>query len=911
MLQPCLRLVLSCPHPAMTFPRTTFQHCTAPPTFRVALADRPRLIEALRAARERRVTLVDAPAGYGKTWLLGRWYAELRSAGLRVAWLGVDQADTPQFLTLMVAALARAGIDTGRLESLAAQGFGDVPVAAVVGSVVAVLTAAEMPVVVFVDDLRQLSREALADVLVRLIAQAPPETRFVCSGRDCRLLPRASLRARGELFEIGADQLRLDIAEARALLPQLDAAQLERLLLRTEGWPVAVQLARLWLEANPQRSALLDTFSGRTAEVAEYLTEQVLADLPPDLQQILAAAAILDALNPELIAAVTGEPGAWHRLIGEGRLEHFLVPLDEERYWSRLHHLLLDYLRARHSGRGADLRPLHARAMSWFERHGDLYAAVRHAVLADDLPYAAELVQRTGGWEMVVFGGTVRMRALFELMPAARLDGFPRIQLYNAFLAAKDGDLARGLRLFEAVRAAHQYTTDPALARDLLVVDLLVGGYADRPVMAGDLADLYRKFDSLPPADEAARAALLNAAVLMALNTGDMQAAQGAGLRAVREMRRIGSVLGLNYCLLHLGMAQLQLGERREAEATWREAAELAEENFGADSGLKAIAEVYLALALHARGDMAGAGERFDRYLGQVETGDGWVDLYAGAYEAAVANALARGRPKTASELAERMAHTATARGLARLERLALACAARLRLVAGAPPTVPGDPADGATDVAAWRAGQWRVVPSSWREQQAAGLVLVLGALAAQRPADALLVLDDLEAAAQTQSRFRDQRSLDALRSAALLALAGEEEEAPVADFVASLDPAVREDDTQYLVDLGPVLLPLLRRAWSWSRAQSSSSRIRYVLTTAVTTLVRAAERRDTARDLSAQELEVLVELASGAPNKLIARHLQMTENTVKFHLKNVVHKLGVRHRVEALGAARARGLLP
>lgn len=880
--------------------RAAFHHYTAPPTFRVALAERETLRAALRAAGDRRVVLIGAPAGYGKTWLMGRWYAESRSAGARVAWLGVEQADAAQFLSLAVASLSRAGVDVGRLEALAAQGFADVPVPAATAALAAALAAEPSPLLVFVDDLHRLPREVVHEVLARLIAGTPPSVRFVLSGRDTSALPHAALRARGELFELGAEDLRFAPDEARELLPGLTPGELGRLLERTEGWPVALQLARLWLEARPGRSALLDAFSGRTSEVAGYLTEQVLADLPPDLQRVLGEVAILDALNPELAAAVTGSQDAWRRMLDEGRLEHFLVPLDAERYWFRLHHLLRDYLRARNRERGGDLRPVHARAATWYERHGELPQAVRHAVLADDVPRAAALLQRSGGWEMVLFGGAVRMRELLGLLPPERLAEFPRVQLAQAFLAAKEGDLARGLRLFDAVAAAAP-ADDPALARDRLVVGQLLGRYADRPVVPGELETLQQAIAALPASDDAARAALLNTACLTALGTGDMHATLAASTRAAREMRRIGSVLGLNYCLLHLGLAQFHLGERREAEATLTEATAMAEENFGADSGLKASADVCLAVALHARGDVAGAAERLGRSLGQIESADGWFDLYAEGYETAIANALAQGDRRGAAELAERMARTAQSRGLLRLERLAEAFRARLaRLQGGGTTAAQGIP---------WGPGGWRDEPSRWREHQAQGLVEVLGALDTGDAARAAPILDDLEEAARSGGRVRDLQRLAALRAAARLALG--EGDSAAAEFVTGLEAAVREDDTQFLVDLGPPLLPLLQRAWAWSREHGAGSRLRHVLSQAVTTLLRAREALDAPGVLSGRELEVLVELASGAPNKVIARNLQMTENTVKYHLKNVFQKLRVRHRAEALLAARARGLLP
>jgi len=164
---------------------STIHYYTAPPTFRVALAERSRLREQLRAAGERRVILIDAPAGYGKTWLLGRWYAELRASGHRVVWIGIDEADSGQFLAMVVSGLARAGIELGPLEGLAEQGFADVPLRAAVAALNAALTNTEAAVTLFVDDLHRLTKDAVHEVLARLISEAPAQMRFACSGRDC------------------------------------------------------------------------------------------------------------------------------------------------------------------------------------------------------------------------------------------------------------------------------------------------------------------------------------------------------------------------------------------------------------------------------------------------------------------------------------------------------------------------------------------------------------------------------------------------------------------------------------------------------------------------------------------------------------------------------------------------------
>jgi LuxR family maltose regulon positive regulatory protein len=758
-----------------------------------------------------------------------------------------------------------------------------------------------------------MDKLAVQEVLARLIAAGPPSMRFLLSGRDGTGLQRGSLRARGDLREIGVRDLRFSASEAHELLPLLTTEQIDRLLARTEGWPVALQLARIWLDADPARSALLEGFSGQTSEVAEYLAEQVLGDLSPELQTILSDVALLDALNPDLVTVLTGSQQSWSRLVDDGRLDHFLVPLDEEHYWFRLHHLLLDFLRARRREHGVDGREQHSRASSWFERHGRLRDAVRHAVLAEDIPRAAALIERSGGWELVLFGGTAIMRALLRLIPANRIAEFPRMQIFHAFLAAKDGDLNLAVHLFDGVTGAVGGAASPALRRDILIVGHLIHRYTDSPVTGEELDALYRDYDALAASDDIARATLLNSACLLAFGLGDVPATLEACGRAVREMRRIGSVLGLNYCLFHLGLAQLHLGERREAEATLREAAAMAEENFGSDSGLKAIADIYLSLALHARGDIAGTAERIEASLEQVERADGWLDLYAEGYEVAIASASARGDRAAATSLVERMVTTASERRLARLERLASVFGAQLAVLAA---FGPGPNRPDATAVRRilldrnlqWVPGVWQERPSVWREHHALGVVHVLAALVLEDSAGGQAIIADLDAAARSGDRRRHLRVLAALRAA--LELRNRDARDVIPDFIPHLEAAVREDDTQFLVDFGPALLPLLQAAWAWSREHGISSRVRQVLAVSVTTLARAATATEVSIALSARELEVLGELAAGAPNKVIARNLQMTENTVKFHLKGVFRKLQVRHRAEALQAARTRGLL-
>ncbi|HEY3656240.1 MAG TPA: LuxR C-terminal-related transcriptional regulator [Steroidobacteraceae bacterium] len=883
-----------------------FRGRLTPPSYRVALLPTPALRRLEADGSVYKVVLVTGPAGYGKTALLAQWRGALRAAGTRTAWISVsaEQNDPAQLLTYVAMSLIDAGVDLGPVEKLVEQWFADTPISAAVAAVAGQLARDSQPMVLLIDDIHHLSRATAEQVLGPLLLPGLPLVHVAMAGRNRPALLLADLRTRGEILEFEADALRFGTREIEVLVPDLAMPQRELLAARTQGWPVAVQLARLWLTAKPERVALIAGFSGRTAEVAEYLTEQVLSDLPSAARGTLEATAPLETMCSGLVEAVTGSVEAWTELIKLPALAHLVVPLDEAREWYRLHPLLADFLRDRLHRQDLNLeRQCHARASIWFEEHGMIRDAVRHAAAAGDIDRAASLIERTGGWELIVFGGAGLLRALLMEIPSNRLAAYPRVDLFRAFLDAKEGAVVDARRRYDGARTAAERSgaipvTTP-LGRDLHVVGYLVSRYEDRPVEPGALQLIYREIEALAPEDAIGRAALLNTACLLGLALGEMHAAHDACDRAVREMRSLGSVLGLSYCALHLGLASLHLGHLREAEATFREALDLAEENFGVDSGLRAVADIHLAVALLARGNLAGAADLFARSLEHIEAYDGWTDVYAEGYAAAISLALNTGVLDQAEAYLERATATAERRRLSRLQRLVGAHRARLHVRAGR--------LDEARVALSWRSGEWREQPFGWREHHANGIAAAELEIVAGRPTEARLILADLAAAAATGHRVRDARVVEFLTAVA--AYGGGARDDAAAALVLLLEPALREDDTEFLVESGPLAIPLLQYARQWTRDHGTSTLARQVLGAALARLA-AAKPESRTTTLSARELEVLAELARASSNKLIARALQMTENTVKFHLKNIFQKLGVRHRAQAINTARERGLI-
>src|SRR6266576_1856570 len=340
------------------------------PRWRRNLVARPRLSERLSRGAESALTLVSAPAGFGKTTLLAEWLAVAGADGRSVAWLSLDQRDNDPalFWTYLVAALNTGvpGVGSGALSVLQPP-----------------QPPNEAGLVALLNDLDAISN----DVVLVLASRTDPP------------LPLARLRGRGELAEIRAADLRFTPGEAAAYLTEvmelvLTAADVAALEGRTEGWIAALQLAALSMQGREDTAAFIDGFAGDDRYIVDFLAEEVLQRQPGHVQHFLLQTSILDRLSGPLCDAVTGQDGGKAKLTTLERGNLFLVPLDDRRQWYRYHQLFADVLHARLLDEQPDDVPeLHQRASAWYEQNGEPSEAIRHALAAQDWERAADLVE--------------------------------------------------------------------------------------------------------------------------------------------------------------------------------------------------------------------------------------------------------------------------------------------------------------------------------------------------------------------------------------------------------------------------------------------------------------------------------------------------------------------------------------
>ncbi|MGD8244691.1 MAG: NACHT domain-containing protein, partial [Anaerolineae bacterium] len=415
------------------------------PPIRPELVPRPRLIEQLNAGLPRqsgvgatqgfarKLTLISAPAGFGKTTLVSSWLHHLRDEPTHVpvqaAWLSLDEADNDlaRFLTYLIAALQTVETAIGKGTVSALQSPQPPPAETVLTSLINEVATFPDRIVLVLDDYHLIEAQPIQEALTFLLQHLPPQMHLVIATRDDPRLPLARLRARGQLAEVRAADLRFTSSEAAEFLNRvmgldLSAKEIAALEARTEGWIAGLQLAAISMRGREDTASLIQSFTGSHRFVLDYLVEEVLQLQSARVQTFLLQTAILDRLSGPLCDAVRfgfaetpcSSEGTAVRLSGAesptsqdngqsilemlDRANLFIVSLDDERRWYRYHHLFADLLRKRlHLTQPERLPILHRRASEWYEQERFVNEAIEHALRGGHFERAADLIEDSFG----------------------------------------------------------------------------------------------------------------------------------------------------------------------------------------------------------------------------------------------------------------------------------------------------------------------------------------------------------------------------------------------------------------------------------------------------------------------------------------------------------------------------------
>jgi LuxR family transcriptional regulator, maltose regulon positive regulatory protein len=562
------------------------------PRSRRGLVPRPRLGERLNRGAESKLTLVSAPAGFGKTTLLAGWLELSRHLA---AWVSLDQSDNlaASFWSYVIAALqtVEPGIGASAISLL--QSPQPPPIEAVLTLLLNELGAISTDVMLVLDDYHVIDAREIHAGMVYLLDHVPPRLHLAIASRTDPPLPLARLRARGDLVEVRAADLRFTIDEATTYFREvmaldLTAKQVIALEGRTEGWIAALQLAALSMQGRSDVSAFVASFAGDDRYIVDYLMEEVLQRQSESVRSFLQQTSILTRRSGPLCDAVTGHDGGKSTLDGLERANLFVVPLDDRRSWYRYHHLFADVLRARLLDEQPEYVPeLHRRAIAWYERSGQASEAIHHALAAGDFPTAADLIELAApalrrtrreaallGWLAALPDEVLRCRPVLSNVFAGELLAAGKLMEVDARL--QDAERWLGPQ----VATAGMTVVDEGEFRRLpSAVAVHRAGHA---LLLGNLAlteKHARRALDLATADDHLRrggaAALLGLAGWASGNLEPAYQSYAAGRASLRLAGHQSDALGCTLALADIRIAQVRL---REAMRTHEQALELAAE---------------------------------------------------------------------------------------------------------------------------------------------------------------------------------------------------------------------------------------------------------------------------------------------------------------------------------------------
>jgi LuxR family transcriptional regulator, maltose regulon positive regulatory protein len=883
------------------------------PRRRAATVPRQRLIDRLSRGIDARLTLVSAPAGFGKTTLLAAWLASPAQRERLPTWLSLDESDNDPttFWTYVIAALQTVAPTVGTTSQALIEAA-QTPIEAVVGALLNELTAVPHELVLVLDDYHVVEDRQVHEELALFLDRLPPNVHVVIASRADPPFPIARFRARRELVEIRAADLRFTPDEAAAYFTDvmaldLEAGELAILTGRTEGWIAALQLAALSMQGRDNVAEFIKGFAGDDRYIVDYLVEEVLQRQPQHVRQFLLKTSVLSRLTGALCDAVVEQDGGKAMLEALDRANLFLVALDDRRQWYRYHHLFADVLRSHLANEHPDdLAELHRRASRWYEQNALRPEAIRHAVAAGDFAHAADLVELE--WPALALARQeVTLRGWLDALPDEQLCCRPVLSNVYAGMLLSSGELdGVDRRLRDAERWLTPGQLSDARAAGMVVLNegdfrTLPGsvavhraGYAlARGNLVETVSHARRALELAPEDDHLTRGGATALMGLAAWAGGDLETAYRSYAEGMADVQRGGHLSGTVGRAVTLADIRVAQGRLRDAMHIYEHALQLASEQGG--TVVRGTADMYVGLSeLHRERNELDAATR--SLLRSQELGE-QSGFAQNRYRWRVAMARihqARGDHDAALDL------LSEAQPLFMLDfspnvRPIAAVRARLLLHQGR--------TDAALDWARDHGLSAADDLSYVHEYEHITLARVL--LASGSTVQASQLLDRLLQAAE-----HGGRTGSAIEILVLQALAHDVRGDARAAFVPlerALTLAEPEGYVRVFVDEGPRMAALLQAA---AKRGIAPAYVQRLLTQFGTPTAERHASQNLIEPLSERELDVLRLLATDLDGPEIASQLMVSLNTMRTHTKSIYTKLGVNSRRAAVHRAEELQLL-
>lgn len=884
------------------------------PPLRTGSLQRPRLVERLNLGLACKLTLVSAPAGYGKTTLLSSW---IRSIAEPAAWLSLDKrdGDLARFLAYLVAALQTIDPAIGMAVANMQQPPHPEPTTVILTTLINDIVNFSREFVLVLDDYHEIEGQAVQEAMRFLLEYLPSNMHFAIATRADPPLQLAHLRGRGQLVELRAADLCFTPQESAGFLSHLMGLALSEedvgaLTTRTEGWITGLQIAALSMQSHKDTSQFINTFSGSHRHILDYLLEVVLEGQPENVRNFLLQTSILDHLSGPICNAVTCQDESEMMLEKLEKSNLFIIPLDSERRWYRYHRLFADLLRQHLQKTQPELFPaLHLRASQWFEHNGMPAAAIHHSLSAGDFERAANQIE--GAAESTLMRSEIMtFLAWVESLPDEMVRVRPSLCIYHAWALLLAGrplqEVLERLQDTEESSAAGVITAE-AYAFHALIA-LLVGDVQRSLVLS------HQALSLVPSEKHYWRSVLVNNLGMAYVMSGDVEKAIETFEEGARLSRETGNLMFTVGALSNLAGLLRVKGQLKRAEELARQALEQVTDVQGRRLPVAGRALLILGDLARERNDLEAAAsylkeslELFRQY-GEIATLVSYLNL---------ARVLqAQGDPVSADQLLQTAQHLAHKSAATQLDDLLVSLTqARLWVERGnieaanhwleqrqAERTAAGAGLEDAGSRA----------PSLYDLYEAERIMLAQVYLAQGRFEEAQELLKLLQRTAEERGRML--RMIEILNLQALVLQAQGAIQAALGVLQRALQLAEPQGYMRVFIDLGRPMARLLHEAVSNGFVPAYTGRLLAAFPDASSETVSSKQVETPGgliEPLSQRELEVLQLIANGLTNRELAERLVISLSTAKGHTANIYSKLGVKNRTQAVARARELGIIP
>jgi len=874
------------------------------PSLVTNLVNRPNLLAKMDAGLDKRLSLVAAPAGFGKTTFISNW---VRSIEHPVVWVSLDEADNDPvvFWAYVVAGFMRAiPGDNSNLGQITKDQLP--PTKTILTHLINSLAENIGKVILVLDDYHLISNPQIHEDFTFLIDNQPPALHIVLLTRADPPLPIARLRGRGLLTEIRADHLRFTVEETRIFLNEMlaldlsdvDIVSLDR---RTEGWIIGLQLAAISMQGRDDKSEFIIAFSGGHHFILEYLTEEVIDRLPKLLRNFLIQTAVLERLNAPLCAQVTGIEESATQLTHLLRHNLFIVPLDDEYIWFRYHHLFRDLLKNRlqKDFSTEQINQFYRRASQWFWDENKLEEAVRYALLAQDFKQAAELIEQIAGSTML-HGQLITLLQWIEALPDTCLESHPRLRFYQAWALSLGGQPQVAEKILRTAKSTLGSLPDSpenqALRGELAALLTGILTYYNNPTRV--IQEAQEALNYLPEDALISRARVYNALGTayayvdqMELGNQNFEQARDLALQAKNPFLATAAIEML------AGIQIYHQGHLHVAKRHLQQALDLGICDDGGYHPFTGTAHILLAEINLERNNLKDAASFLKKGVDLLhQSGIGYSLPHAHCANARLKHAL--GDSESAIEALQLADQTTQASPLMHILIHNLVCQVRGELIKGDVNTA-----------SLWAKGEKcqlpKNLPAYLHEVQQISLAKVC--LAQGDTKEALKIIGQIYSQAETGDRMAHIIELSLLKALALHQL-GKQEDA-LESFAKCLSLAEPEGYFRIFLEAGDVVLDLLQNTVARGICAQYANRLLAAFNDQRGEIESLSPQDELIELLTRRELEVLRLMCKGYSNHKIADAMIVSVNTVKKHTSNIYGKLGVRNRAQAMLRAREFGL--